>query len=273
MVWILTVCITIVSIALLSKLVDIDFPIKLSSASLITDATPKEPLENAPKHVDEAKNSIANNMAEISVTGSAPKEPPEYTPKRVNEEKDSIGFIANTMTAIGVLIAAFTLLLSLGTAWFMQEIKKIDAKKKQLEQMKEEFDTKEKQLDQLQKKFSDRAHVAMQLLEARVALQEWIEMNARSEDRWATYNKLSMWLEMLMSDNKLLRKRAFAELITYFPKEAGEILNPVKVYSESCHNIHGGTADHFGFWCKVFLTTERNHWAVNAIEGRNKELF
>lgn len=161
--------------------------------------------------------------------------------------------ISSTMTAIAVVIAVITLLLSLGSSWLMRELTKVDRLKIKLKK--------------LEIKFAQKSEVMVDFWKARQALQEWIEANAESADRWATYNQLVVWLEMLMSEDESVRKKAFEELTKYFPTEediysvpSGVYLLPIKMYSENCHYLHGGT-NKSSTWCRIFSRKERYDWA------------
>ncbi len=181
--------------------------------------------------------------------------------KLPNNKSDSV---PGTMTAIAIVIAVITLLLSLGTSWLMRELKRIDSSKIQLEK--------------LESKFAEKSEVIADFWKAKLALHEWVEVNAKSADRLINYNKLGIWLEMLMSEDESVRKKAFAQLIAYFPPEeefysvasGGAYLSTIKAYSESCHYLHGGTNKR-RTWCRIFSSEERRDWGKE--ENRDKDFL
>jgi hypothetical protein len=187
---------------------------------------------------------------------------PDKSKSPDNTKSDAI---SNTMTAITIVIAVITLLLSLGTTWFIKELKKIDISKAELE-------TLQKRSTELHNHLARQSEVIAKLWKAKQALQEWIEVNARSADRWATYNKLAIWLELLMAEDGSpdysVRRRAFDELTKHFPDEASELLLPIKSYCESCHHLHGGKENSF-VGCKIFSGAERLYWAEKDNEGKD----
>lgn len=216
--------------------------------------------------------SVASSasLAERPTGGVKPTSPPDADGKRGSPAEDGgKDALSNAMTAIGTVIAVVTLVLSVGTSWFAERLATLERERARLEALATRLQQERKREVDLERK---RMLVLDALPAAKLALSAWV----KSRGSRAAVDYTHAWclqLEMLSSDDRAVRFRAFAELSQGI-RSKDPRLQPIERYTELCHDFvierlqFNGGADprptrdllaevERGLWCRVFDNVEQ----------------
>lgn len=245
-------------------------PLTDSMGSTLSDARQCIPGDLAKKSVSpcpmrtlpNAQN--ANFGTSVSIGETHPKQDEASKKETDDANKDAI---ANAMTAVGTSVAIMSLLLALGTSWFVRELRKLEVAKADFNKLREDAHSfnasqKEKQITQ--------AKLHRQLLEAKGAAVHWaFEVTPNKKNAAGLSAQLGIWLELLLIDDLAVRKEAFQKLVAQSrPSQAVEWpkgdaqYEPLLIYTEACHVYHaqhekgvaneGDALNLYGLWCRIF---------------------
>ena len=135
--------------------------------------------------------------------------------------------VANAMTAVSIVVAIVTLVLTVGTGWIATQQKALDDKLRSADEKLARL----RERDQLDEQA---ARVASKSVAAKRAAMGWIQRQGTHPYLLAlrsleTYNEL----DQLATDDLESRRRSFRILASLFDWD--ESLAPIRDYSEECH--------------------------------------
>lgn len=184
--------------------------------------------------------------------------------------------IANAMTAIGVTVAVVTLILSLGTSWFGQQMERVAKLEKKL---KSALDKAEQRTKAQLRLWEQTTRVDSACLAAKVGLAEHFSAKTDGTDYAAKVLEWSFKLEALRLDDSQARLNAFYDLqVLNEGRQPSDslptMLAPVHFYAEQCHElalcrlqqqVNDGTLKQedmqrqirTGLWCCIFDEAEQ----------------
>lgn len=221
------------------------------------------------------------NLPTQSASGTPTSNSAQHSERRLKEfestqlatkplEDQTKDIVSNSMTAVSTAVAAVTLLLALGSAWFASKQRElqglIDAQEDSMRDAKNELEKMRTQVENLVQRQQKHMIAQSELVLARDQLQEWVRLRATvgvSE----TALDYGLRLEALLSTDVQLRRRAFGQLTQFIPLHHGAALSAIARFGEACHALHARypTAPEVGVWCKLFAAEERAYFDAEEI--------
>jgi hypothetical protein len=143
--------------------------------------------------------------------------------------------VVNAMTAVGMVIALVTLVLSVGTSWLGTQQRELEAKLKAADEQMAGAE-RQRQLDAM------RSHVLVCGMAAKRAALHWLQEQG-TQLLALRFAEVSLDLDLLTVTDRDIRRKAFNALAALFdPDPWSKELGVIQAYTEECHRYL--VADH-----------------------------
>lgn len=227
-------------------------------------------------------SSLATNLSITAAAESAasavppPAAPSASAPSSTGAPAGSPGVeakdaVANAMTAIGTAVAVVALVLSVGTSWFAEQLRRVE----NVERTMRRRDTRREAAWKAERLLAQREReVGEALPAAKAALWDWFGRRG-AKDPAQMAQEYSLWLDTLAASDSDLRFKAFHQLLPVLWSRSrirdGKLDPTLRAIEDLCQRCHDLALVRLrgrdgvdllkeveqGLWCKVFDPIEQ----------------